>query len=112
MKVRDKLEVELNDLINSESLFLQVEIMRVKDCKLNDEKTGKQYLAEVEIMDFFDLNKNNIPQKENVKVLSKRVITKTEIVAQPKVEVKVIDEEAGPYRNIITNYNCSISLWF
>lgn len=95
IEVRDELEVELNDLINSEPLFSQVEIMRVKDYKIDDKKTGKQYLAEVEIIGFFDLNENNVPIKEKVKVLKKREITEKEIIPQPTVQVKVLDAEVG-----------------
>ena len=92
MEVRDELEVELNDLIKSEPLFSRVEIMRVKDYKIDDKETGKQYSAEIEIIGFFDLIGNNVPIKEKVKILSKREITKNEIIPQPKVEVKVLED--------------------
>lgn len=94
MKNRDELEIELNKLIDSEPLFSQIEIMRVKDYKI--EENGKKYLAEVEIIGYFDLNTNNKPIKEKVKVLSKREITNdTEPAPNPKIEVQVIDAKIG-----------------
>ena len=60
----------------------------------------KLNLSEIEIIGIFDLNVNNIPIKEKVKVLSKREITKTEIVPQPKVEVKVLYAEVVPNNKI------------
>lgn len=94
MKNRDELEIEFNKLIDSEPLFSQIEIMRVKDYKIIE--NGKTYLAEVEVIGYFDLNSNNIPIKEKVKVLSKREITNDiEPAPEPKIEVKVIDATMG-----------------
>ena len=70
IKVRNELEIELDKLIATEPLFSQIEIMRVTDYKI--EEKGEKYLANVEIIGFFDLNQNNIPIKEKVKVLSKK----------------------------------------
>ena len=46
-------------------------------------------------MGFFDLNENNVPIKEKVKVLKKREITEKEIIPQPTVQVKVLDADVG-----------------
>ena len=94
MKNRDELEIEFDKLINTEPLFSSIEIMRVKDYKI--EENGKKYLAEVEIIGYFDLNSNNTPIKENIKVLSKREITNdAEPAPKPKIEVQVIDAQMG-----------------
>lgn len=74
-------------------VFLWIKLKNFIDYK-------KLNLLEIEIIGIFDLNVNNIPIKEKVKVLSKREITKTEIVPQPKVEVKVLDAEVVPNNKI------------
>ena len=74
-------------------VFLWIKIKKFIDYK-------KLNLSKIEIIGFFDLNENNIPIKEKVKVLSKREITKTEIAPQPKVEVKVLFSEVVPNNKI------------
>ena len=93
IQVRNELEIELDKLIATEPLFSQVEIMRVTDYKI--EENGKKYLANVEIIGFFDLNENNIPIKEKVKVLTKREIKESEPIPEPKIKVEVTKAKIG-----------------
>ncbi len=98
IKVRNELETELDKLIATEPLFSQVEIMSVTDYKI--EENGKKYLANVEIIGFFDLNQNNIPIKEKVKVLSKREITENEPAPEPTIKVEVHSAKIGEDQKI------------
>ena len=83
IKVRDDLEILLNELSKNEPLFNQIEIMHIKNYKITE--NGKDYLAEVEIIRDFD--QNNEPLKENIKIISlKEIFTKDEIL---KTEVNV-----------------------
>ena len=87
VKVRDELEIVLDNLIQSEPLFSRVEIVHSKNYKMKDEKTGQLYLAEVQIIGYFDLNDR--PLKENVKVLTKTPISESEVKSLPPEEVEV-----------------------
>ena len=87
VKVRDELEIVLDKLIQSEPLFSRVEIVHSKNYKMKDEKTGQLYLAEVQIIGYFDLNDR--PLKEKVIVLSKIPISKNEENSLPPEEVEV-----------------------
>ena len=87
VKVRDELEIVLDNLIQSEPLFSRVEIVHSKNYKMKDEKTGQLYLAEVQIIGYFDLN--NKPLRENVKVLTKIPISENEEKSLPPEEVEV-----------------------
>lgn len=87
VKVRDELEIVLDNLIQSEPLFSRVEIVHSKNYKMKDEKTGQLYLAEVQIIGYFDLN--NRPLRENVKVLTKIPISENEEKSLPPEEVEV-----------------------
>ena len=87
VKVRDELEIVLDNLIQSEPLFSRVEIVHSKNYKMKDEKTGQLYLAEVQIIGYFDLNDR--PLKENVKVLTKTPISESEEKSLPPEEVEV-----------------------
>lgn len=98
IKVRNELETELDKLIATEPLFSQIEIMSVTDYKI--EENGKKYLANVEIIGFFDLNQNNIPIKEKVKVLSKREITENEVTPEPTITVEVHKAKIGEDQKI------------
>ena len=99
MQNRDELEIDLNNLIESEPLFSQIEIMRIKDYKI--EENGIQYLAEVEVTGYFDLNTDNKPVKEKIKVLTKEPITDNEKPApEPQIEVQVINAKVGEDNSI------------
>ena len=87
IKVRNELEIILNKLILTEPLFSQIEIIRAKNYRLEDKETGKKYLAEVEIVGYFDLNHE--PLKENVQILTKEEIKDIENNNLPAPEVNV-----------------------
>ena len=97
-KVRDELEVELNKLILYPALFSKIEIIRVSNYKIEDKTNNKKFLAEIEVIGFFDLN--NTPLKEKTNILKKREVSEEEFKktkqAQPKVQVcKAIRNQLG-----------------
>lgn len=92
IKVRDELEVLLDQLINSEPLFNQIEILHIKNDIYIDEKTGKKYKQDIEIIGYFDLNK--LPIKETKKVLTREEITDDkEGLPAPEIKVDVFKAE-------------------
>lgn len=92
IKVRDELEVLLDNLINSEPLFNQIEILHIKNQICIDEKTGKKYKQDLEIIGYFDLNK--LPIKETIKVLTREEITDDkEDLPAPEIKVDVYKAE-------------------
>ena len=72
-RTRDELEFVFDELCKSSPLFCQVEIQHIKNYtwKEND----KEYIGEVEIIGFFDLNKEPIKEKMNI-------IKKEEVIKQ------------------------------
>ncbi len=62
-----------DELSKSTPLFCQVEIKHIKNYKWNE--NGKEYVGEVEIIGFFDLNKEKIKEKMNI-------IKKEEVIKQ------------------------------
>ena len=98
IKVRDELEVELNKLILYPALFSKIEIIRVSNYKIEDKTNNKKFLAEIEVIGFFDLN--NTPLNEKTNILKKREVSEEEFKktkqAQPKVQVcKAIRNQLG-----------------
>ena len=98
IKVRDELEVELNKLILYPALFSKIEIIRVSNYKIEDKTNNKKFLAEIEVIGFFDLN--NTPLNEKINILKKREVSEEEFKktkqAQPKVQVcKAIRNQLG-----------------
>jgi len=85
IKVRDDLEILLNELSKNEPLFNQIEIMHIKNYKIQED--GKDYLAEVEIIGYFDLNHE--PLKETIKVLNREEITTQDEDEIPPTEVNI-----------------------
>ena len=85
IKVRDDLEILLNELSKNEPLFNQIEIMHIKNYKIQE--NGKEYLAEVEIIGYFDLNHE--PLKETIKVLNREEITTQDEDEIPPTEVNI-----------------------
>lgn len=106
MKVREELEEEFNKLIDSKPLFSQVEIMRITNYRIDDKEAGKQYLAEVQVIGYFDLNGNNIPINEEVKILSKREISENEVIPEQKIKVNIIDAKIQSDNSI--DYNQTV----
>ena len=85
IKVRDDLEILLTELSKNEPLFNQIEIMHIKNYKIQE--NGKEYLAEVEIIGYFDLNHE--PLKETIKVLNREEITTQDEDEIPPTEVNI-----------------------
>jgi len=85
IKVRDELEILLNELSKNEPLFNQIEIMNIKNYKIHE--NGKNYLTEVEVVGKFDFNHE--PLKENIKVISREEIFTKDEEKIPKTEVNV-----------------------
>ena len=86
-KVRDELEIVLNELILTEPLFTQVEIADCKNVIYKDEK-GNEFIAHVQIIGKFDLN--DIALKKDVRIIDKKPISKNiDKKNLPKPEIKV-----------------------
>ena len=94
IKVRDDLEIDLDYLTNTEPLFSQIEIIHVKNQIINDEKTGKKFITELEIYGFFDLNGKK-PLYEKRKIISQVELTKEneEELPAPEIDLKVINAQ-------------------
>ena len=94
IKVRDDLEIDLDYLTNTEPLFSQIEIIHVKNQIINDEKTGKKFIAELEIYGFFDLNGKK-PLYEKRKIISQVELTKEneKELPAPEIDLKVINAQ-------------------
>lgn len=101
IKVRDELEILLDELSKNEPLFNQIEIMHIKNYKI--EENGKNYLAEVDIIGYFDLNHE--PLKENIKIINKEEITTNdeEKIPPTQVEVDVINAQRNSDDNLEYN---------
>ncbi len=87
IKVRDELEIELDKLSQYPPLFSKIEIISVKNYKIEDKETKKKYLAEIEVIDFFDLNDK--PLKEKVKIIDKKEVSDTEFNNANKGKAKI-----------------------
>ena len=68
IKIKKELEYIINNLIENEPLYTQIEIIEVKNYCLNDIKFGNKYLVEMEIIGFFELQ--NKPLKEYATIKS------------------------------------------
>ena len=97
IKARDDLEILLNELSKSEPLFNKIEILHMENYKIHE--NGKDYLAEVDIIGYFDLNHE--PLKETIKVLSREEIkTKNEDeIPQTEVNIDVYNAKKNEENN-------------
>ena len=97
IKARDDLEILLNELSKSEPLFNKIEILHMENYKIHE--NGKDYLAEVDIIGYFDLNHE--PLKETIKVLSREEIkTKNEDeIPQIKVNIDIYNAKKNEENN-------------
>ena len=77
-KNKEDLEIVIEDLCKTKPLFCQIEIKHIKNEII--EENGKKYLAEYEIIGYFDLN--HLPIKEE-----KRDIKKEEIKEEEKKNI-------------------------
>ena len=64
------LEILLNELCQIKPLFCQIEVIHVKNEKI--ERDGKKYLVEYERIGYFDLN--HIPLKEKINIINEKQI--------------------------------------
>ena len=87
IKVRDELEIELDKLSQYPPLFSKIEIISVKNYKIEDKETKKKFLAEIEVVGFFDLNDK--PLKEKVKIIDKKEVSDTEFINAKQGEAKI-----------------------
>lgn len=85
IKVRDDLEDLLEELSDNEPLINQIEIMHVKNYKM--EENGKKYLTEVEIIGYFDLNHESL--KEDIKIISREEVLTSNEEEIPPTEVNI-----------------------
>ena len=69
------MEIILDELIKSEALFHTVEINHINNYKWKGED-GKEYIGKVEIIRFFDFNKE--PIKERMNIINKEEVKKQE----------------------------------
>ena len=72
-RTRDELENLFDELIKSDPLFNRVVIENIKNHKWKDEN-GKEFIGEVEIIGFYDLNDE--PLKERMNIMSKKEVIK------------------------------------
>ena len=63
-RTRKELEAIFDELSKNSPLFHQIEVKHMKNHKWTE--NGKEYIGEVEIIGFFDLNKEPIKEKLNV----------------------------------------------
>ena len=101
IKVRDELEIDLDYLTKTEPLFSQIEIIHVKNQIIKDEKTGKKFIAELEIYGFFDLNGKK-PLYEKQKIISQVELTKEneKELPAPEIDLKVINAQKDEKDNL------------
>ena len=67
IRIKKELEYIVNNLIENETLYTQIEIIEIKNYCLNDIKFGKKYLFEMEIIGFFDLQKKLLKEYATIK---------------------------------------------
>lgn len=85
-KNREELEIIFDELIQSGPLFHQVEIKHLTNHKWKDEN-GKEYIGEVEIIGFFDFNKE--PIKERMNIIKQEEVKKEVIYSPPSCDYTV-----------------------
>ena len=64
-RTREELEDIFTELSKNPPLFCQIEVQHIKNHKWK-ENDGKEYIGEVEIIGFFDLNKKPIKERTNI----------------------------------------------
>lgn len=98
-KVRSKLDIELIELSKTEALFCKIEFVHINDYHINE--NGKEYLAEVEFIAFYDLQDNPIkkttPEIKNKKEINKKLLKE---IPKEKIEVDVVNAEKDKDGNL------------
>ena len=84
-RTRDELEEIFDELSKNPPLFCQVEIQHIKNHKWSE--NGKDYIGEVEIIGFFDLNKK--PIKERTNIIKKEEVIKQQYYPPPSYNYSV-----------------------
>ena len=98
-EVREKLDKELSELSKTEALFCKLEFVHINDYLLKE--NGKEYLAEVEFIAFYDLKdkpiKKTSPQIKNKKEINKKLLKE---IPKEKIEVDVVNAEKDKDGNL------------
>ena len=76
------------------TIFTKVEIKHIQNHKWTDEKDGKEYIGEVEIIGYFDFN--NEPLKERLNIISKKEVVPHYNYSPPCCDVAVIQGHQDP----------------
>ena len=95
-RTRDELEEIFDELSKNPPLFCQVEIQHIKNHKWSE--NGKDYIGEVEIIGFFDLNKKPIKEKTNI--IKKEEVIKQNYYPPPSYSYSVYNAERSSNGNI------------
>lgn len=98
-KVRAKLDIELIELSKTEALFCKIEFVYINNYRLNE--NGKEYLAEVEFIAFYDLKDKPI-KKTPLEIKNKKEIDKKLLkeIPKEKIEVDVVQAEKDKDGNL------------
>ena len=91
-RTRDELEVIFDELSKNIPLFCQVEIKHIKNHKWKE--NGKEYIGEVEIIGYFDLNKE--PIKEIMNIIKKEEVIKHQNYSPPSYNYYVYKATRSP----------------
>ena len=91
-KVKNKLDGEMYKLSKTDPLFTKIEFAHIYNFQLNE--NGKDYLAEVEYIEFYDLNDKPL-RRINLEIKNKREIKKENKKNCPnlRIEVEVASSE-------------------
>ena len=84
-RTRAELEVIFDELSKNSPLFTQVEVNHIKNHKWTE--NGEEFVGEVEIIGFFDLNQEPIKQRMNV--IKKEKVVKNQYYAPPTSRCEV-----------------------
>ena len=95
-RTRDELEEIFDELSKNPPLFCQVEIQHIKNHKWSE--NGKDYIGEVEIIGFFDLNKK--PIKERTNIIKKEEVIKKQYYPPPSYSYSVYNAARSLIGNI------------
>lgn len=95
-RTREELEIIFDELSKNPPLFCQVEIQHIKNHKWSD--NGKDYIGEVEIIGFFDLNKKPIKTRTNI--INKEEVKHQKYYPPPQYNYSVYNAARSPEGNI------------
>ena len=84
-RTREELELIFDELSKNTPLFCQIEIQHIKNHKWKE--NGKEYVGEVEIIGFFDLNK--IPIKTRTNIIKQEEVKQKQYYPPPSYKYSV-----------------------